>query len=150
MLAFALSAAFGLGTAFAAPVQDNAQTNGTTAPAAREGRWHNADPSQQVAHLSKRLKLTQDQQNQLLPIFTNRQQQIQGIMNDSSLSKEQRHEKMQAIRQQTDSQVTAVLNDTQKQQYEAMQQRQRERMKERRENRQNNGQNGSTDTSSKS
>lgn len=139
LLALSFCAALGLGAAIAAPVQDNPQSNNAPAAGEHEGRWQRADPNQQVQRLAKRLNLTQDQQNQILPILTNQHQQMQSIMNDSSLSNKDRREKMRTLREQTDTQVKAVLTDSQKQQYEQMQQQQRERMQQRREN----GQNGS-------
>jgi hypothetical protein len=143
MIAVALSSIFGLGAALAAPqTQDPAQAQNATPQANQsqpnqERQWHKPDPNRQVRVLAKRLNLTQDQQNQILPILTARQQQMESIFNDSSLSKKDRHDKMTAVREQSESQLKAVLNDTQKAQYDQMRQQQRERMQQHRQERQN-------------
>lgn len=121
---FALSTIFGAGLALAqdttAPATPQNQTASPTDHAKRR-----ADPNQQLQRLSKRLNLTADQQNQLLPVLTDRQQQSAAIFNDSSLTVKDRHVKMRALREDSDAKIKAVLNDTQKQQYEQMQQHRR-------------------------
>jgi CBS-domain-containing membrane protein len=112
----------------AAPQQDN-QTSG----------HRQADPDRQLRALSKQLNLTADQQNQILPILTDRQQQVTGILSDNSLSKKDRHAKMQAVRDDSETKIKAVLNDTQKQQYDQLLQQARERAQKRREQRQTSG-----------
>ncbi|MBV9759910.1 MAG: hypothetical protein JO340_05055 [Acidobacteriaceae bacterium] len=96
----------------------------------QEHKWaghREADPNKQVEHLTKKLKLTADQQNQILPILTGRQQQMEGIRNDSSLSPQDRRAKFQAVREDSDSRIRAVLNDDQKKAYDQMQQEMRDR-----------------------
>jgi protein CpxP len=115
---FALCVIFGAGLAQAAPLPQEA-------PAAASAS-HRADPSQQLKRLTKRLNLTSEQQDQLLPILTDRQQQMTAVMNDSSLSAQDRHAKMQALRGDSDSKIKAVLNDDQKQQYEQMREHRRQ------------------------
>ena len=147
IIALALSSIFGLGAALAAPqTQDPAQQQ-NPAPQSQDlsnqgHHWHRPDPNRQVRMLAKRLNLTQDQQSQILPILTARQQQMESIFNDTSLSKKDRHDKIGAVREQSDSQLKAVLNDTQKAQYDQMQQQRRERMRQRRDERHNNGAQG--------
>ena len=141
-LTLALASLFGMGAVFAAPLlQDQ--------PAAPQQGQHarRADPNQQVKRLAKRLNLTADQQNQLLPILTGRQQQMEGILNDSSLSAKDKHAKMRAVREDTDAKIRSVLTDQQKQTYDQMQQQMRERGQQRREQQQNGSQ--STDTNNK-
>ncbi len=148
MIVIALSSIFGLGAALAAPqTQDPAQAQ-NAAPQAnqsqpnQERHWQKPDPNRQVRMLTKRLNLTQDQQNQILPILTARQQQMESIFSDASLSKKDRHEKMTAVREQSESQLETVLNDTQKAQYEQMRQQQRDRRQQHRQERQSNGSQG--------
>jgi periplasmic protein CpxP/Spy len=129
---FALGAALSVGMTFAQePVSPAAgsQAQGTQA---RNARAHRPDPARELSRLTKRLNLTSDQQNQLLPILTDRQQQLSGIVNDSSLSPKDRHAKVQALREDSDAKIKAVLSENQKQQYEQMQQQMRERMEQRR------------------
>ncbi len=97
---FALSTFLGF-TAFAAPQEQipaPAAPQAQTAPAQAEGA-RRFDPQRQVQMLTKKLNLTADQQQQLLPILTERNQQIQNLRNDNSLSRKDRHEKMLAIRE---------------------------------------------------
>jgi protein CpxP len=124
----ALSAIFGLGVAVAAP-QAAPQSQDQSAPA-QNHQWaghREADPRKQVEHLTKKLKLTADQQNQILPILAGRQQQMEGIRNDSSLSPQDRRAKFQALREDSDTKIRAVLNDDQKKAYDQMQQDMHER-----------------------
>ena len=131
--------ALGLGTflvsgaLFAAPQsQEQTPSQQNAQPASR----HIPDPNQQVRRLTKRLNLTADQQNQILPILTDRQQQFQAVMNDSSLSAKDRHAKMRAIHDDTDAKINAVLTDAQKQTYAQMEQAMRERAHQHREQQQ--------------
>jgi periplasmic protein CpxP/Spy len=136
IFSLALSTLFGLGIAMAAPQATS------TAPAQSQdqsnGKWagrHEADPAKQVQHLAKKLNLTADQQNQILPILQDRQQQMEKLRSDSSLSQDDRRAKFRAIREDSDTKIRAVLNDDQKKTYDQMQQQ----MREHRE--QHNGQN---------
>lgn len=116
---FALCVIFGAGLASAAPLP---QETPAVAPAS-----HRADPSQQLRRLTKKLNLTSQQQDQLLPILTDRQQQMAALLDDSSLSAQDRHTKARALREDSDSKIKAVLNDHQKQQYQQMREHRRQR-----------------------
>ena len=85
----------------------------------------NIDPSVQAAHLSKRLGLNSAQMIQIglgeiTPILTDRQQEMQALRADVSLSRQDRRTKAQAIIESTNSKIEAVLNDTEKQKFEQM------------------------------
>jgi hypothetical protein len=114
---FALCIIVGAGLASAGPLPQEA-------PAAQTG--HRADPGQQLRRLTKKLNLTSEQQSQLLPILTDRQQQMAALRNDSSLSAQDRHAKAKALREDSDFKIKAVLNDNQKQQYQQLQQHRRQ------------------------
>ena len=114
----ALCAALGAGMALAAPLPQDTPTSSTA-------NGHRFDPSQQLKRLTKRLNLTPDQQNQLLPILTDRQQQMSALRGDTSLSGQERRAKARTLREDFDSKIKAVLNDSQKQQYEQMRQHRR-------------------------
>lgn len=126
----ALSTLFGLGVLAAAP-QDQNQSN--TAPTQESGRRHQADPKHEANRLAKRLNLTDDQKNQIVPILTERQQQMKSIHEDSSLSPQDRRAKMRSVFEDSDTKIKAVLNDQQKQKYEEIQQSRRDRMQQHRE-----------------
>ena len=89
------------------------------------------DPDQQLARMSKRYNLSADQQTQLKPILVSQQQQMQALRGDSSMSREDRMTKMQSIRSDSNTKIAAILNDTQKKQFEEDQQRMQERMQQR-------------------
>ena len=114
---FALCVIFGAGLASAGPLPQEA-------PAAQAS--HRADPSQQLRRLTKTLNLSSEQQNQLLPILTDRQQQMAALLNDGSLSAQDRHAKARTLREDSDSKIKAVLNDNQKEQYQQMRQHRRQ------------------------
>jgi hypothetical protein len=116
---FALCVIFCAGLAPAAPLPQEAPA---VAPAG-----HRADPSQQLRRLTKRLNLTSEQQDQLLPILTDRQQQTTALLSDSSLSAQDRHAKTRALRGDSDSKIKAILNGNQKQQYEQIREQHRQR-----------------------
>ncbi|HVN94703.1 MAG TPA: hypothetical protein VMT38_13465 [Terracidiphilus sp.] len=103
---------------------DSSQAPAANAPQATQGqpgyRHRQFDPSQFAAHLGKRLNLSSDQVAQITPILTARQQQMQTLRADTSLSVQDRHSKAHAIMQDTNTKIEAVLNDQQKQQFEQM------------------------------
>lgn len=78
------------------------------------------NPAKQARHLGKQLGLSSDQVAQITPILADRQEQIQNLRADTSLSPKVRRAKTKAIQQDSKSKVEALLNDTQKQQYEQM------------------------------
>jgi hypothetical protein len=78
------------------------------------------DPAKQAAHLGKQLGLSSDQVAQITPILADRQQQLQSLRNDSGLRPRIRRAKAIRIVKDSTAKVEAVLNDTQKQQYEQM------------------------------
>lgn len=141
IFSLALSTLFGLGIAIAAPqATAPAPQSQEQAAAPQNGQWagrHDADPNKQVQHMAKKLNLTADQQNQILPILTSRQQQMESIRNDASLSAQDRKAKFRAVREDSDTKIRAVLNDDQKKAYDQMHQQMRERRQQGHE--QNNG-----------
>ncbi len=131
ILSLALSTVFGVGAALAAPQTQEQPAEPQSNQATHE--QHRMDPNRQIQRLTKRLNLTADQQNQILPILTERQQQMQSILNDSSLSAKDRHAKMRTVREDSETKIKAVLTDSQKQTWDQMQQQRREHMQQQRE-----------------
>ena len=86
-----------------APAANSAQA----APAQPGNQHRHFDPSQFAAHLGKRLSLSSDQVAQITPILTARQQQMQTLRADASLSEQDRHTKAHAIMQDTNSKIEA-------------------------------------------
>ena len=100
---------------------------GNQAPAAQDqtqsqpGIVHrNFDPNRQAVHMGKRLGLSNDQVAQIKPILADRFQQMQILRADTSLSQQDRHAKVRALMQNSNSRIESLLNDTQKQQFERM------------------------------
>ena len=89
------------------------------------------DPDEQVAHMTKRYNLSSDQQTQIKPILVGRQQQMQALRQDSSLSREDKMAKMKSIRDDSSTKIQAILNDSQKQKYTEDQQKMQDRMQQR-------------------
>lgn len=105
------------------------QSPKSTAPQAAENQQarphHEFNPDRQAAHLGKKLGLTGDQVAQIKPILEARQQQMQDLRSDSSLAQQDRRAKAHEIMHDSNTKIEAVLNDTQKQQFEQMLQERR-------------------------
>lgn len=123
LLAFAVGAVSLAPTAFAqdsAPAGDSGQSSMPQ---------HGApDPQKQAARLTKRLGLSDDQSAKITTILQNQQQQMSTVRSDSSLAQQDRRTKMRSIRQDTDTQINAVLTPAQQSQYAAMKQQMMQRM----------------------
>ena len=85
-----------------------------------KGEHRDFDPAKQAAHLGKRLGLSSDQVAQIQPILVERQQQMKSLHADSSLTGQDRQAKAKSIMQDSKTKLEAVMNDTQKQQFEQM------------------------------
>jgi protein CpxP len=94
------------------------------------GRGMMMDPDQRLAHMTKRYKLTADQQSQIKPILQDEQQQMQSMRSDTTSSREDKRAKMQSMHQASTQKIEAVLTDDQKQKFEADQQKMQERRSE--------------------
>jgi len=129
VIAMALGGLLAIGAQAAVFAQDNPQQNGGTQQQDQgqgqygHGRRGMMNPDRQLEHMTKVLNLSADQQTQIKPILLDRQQKMQALWQDQTLSQQDRRAKMQAIRQDTDSKIEGVLNDQQKQQFESMHQR---------------------------
>lgn len=125
LFTLALGGLLAVGTAGVAMAQDN------PAPAPEQGQPGRGpmrmDPNRQLEHMTRELGLSADQQGQIKPLLADRQQKMEAVFQDQSLSREDRRAKMQSIRQDSQSKIEAVLNDQQKQKFEAMQERMRGR-----------------------
>ncbi|HEY5380958.1 MAG TPA: hypothetical protein VIJ65_01780 [Acidobacteriaceae bacterium] len=78
------------------------------------------NPQRQATRLSKQLNLTADQTARLEPILAERDQKFQALMQDTSLTPDQRHEQMHSIQQSTQQQLASVLTPDQLQQMKTM------------------------------
>jgi Spy/CpxP family protein refolding chaperone len=125
LFAFALGGMLAISANPALYAQDQAPAS----DAPQQGQWAQGhghgrmNPDRQLAHMTSRLDLTADQQSQIKPILVARQQKMQALFQDQSVSQQDRRSQMRSIRQNTQAQIEAVLNDQQKQKFEAMHER---------------------------
>jgi periplasmic protein CpxP/Spy len=121
LLTLALGGVFALGTT-AALAQDQAAP-----PPGHPTHAMRMDPEHQLADLTQKLNLTADQQTQIKPILVDRQQKLHALMQNQSLSQDDRRSQARSIMSDSNSRIEAVLNGDQKQKFEAMQQRRERR-----------------------
>ena len=85
-------------------------------------------PDQRLAHLTKTLSLTSDQQAKIKPMLEQEQQQMQSLHEDTSMAQPDRMAKMKTIREGTNDQIKSVLTADQQTKFTQMQDRQMEHM----------------------
>ena len=100
-------------------------------------RPRGGNPERELQQLTQRLNLTADQQGQVKTLLAERSKKMEELRNaapsaDGSNAPAPR-EQMEAIRNETDSKINALLNDDQKAKFAALQAERRQRM-ERRQN----------------
>lgn len=127
---FALSALMTSGVILATPVEQQDQSS--PAPTAQASE-HHADPNRQLKNLTRRLTLSSDQQSQILPILTDREQRAEAVRNDASLSREERQNKLKEIRSDSETKLRAILTDAQRDEYDKMRAENQERARLHRE-----------------
>lgn len=124
----ALSGLLALGVTGAAFAQDNPPPpppdQGQAAPP-QGSRGMRMDPNRQLERLTQELNLTTDQQSQIKPLLVDRQQKMQALMQNESLSQDDRRAQARTISMGTNNSIKALLTDEQKQKFEAMQQNMR-------------------------
>jgi periplasmic protein CpxP/Spy len=132
-LAVLLSLGFGVVNAHGQDAQDAPPPpSQQPGPGMGRGMGHRSMESvdDQIKHLSKKLNLTDDQQAKLKPILEDQRKQMEQIHSDSSLSREDRFSKMQALRQSSDTQIKSVLTEEQQKSFDKMRAEQQDRMKQ--------------------
>lgn len=92
-------------------------------------------PERELEHLTQMLSLTADQQSQVKTLLTERRQKMEALRNSNSETSGQaatpRREQMESIRNETDTKITALLNDDQKTKFAAWQAERKARMEHR-------------------
>jgi protein CpxP len=115
-----------------ATAQNNPSNNQPSAPAQEHGRWHgHEDPAQRTAELTKKLKLTSDQQTKVQDALQSEHSQMESLHQDSSLSQQDRHTKMMEIHKSTDGQIRGLLDADQQKKWDEMQAKREQRMQNR-------------------
>lgn len=107
-------------------VAAGAQTQLPPADAATGHPRHMPDAEHQLEHMTKRLNLTDTQQQQIRPILVDRDKQILAIRNDATLTSEQQHQNMGKVMRDSTSQIRNVLTDSQRQQWDHAREQMRE------------------------
>jgi Spy/CpxP family protein refolding chaperone len=119
-LTLAASAAFAQQTT---PAPAPADTQNSAQPQqhnGKSGRHHQFDAHNAAQHMSKKLGLTEDQTAKLEPILTDRQQKMQALHADTSLTQDQRREQAKSIMKDSQTQLATVLTPDQMQQLKSM------------------------------
>ena len=113
-------------TASLAAAQEGGTADPQSTPSTQQqeygSRGHRGmDPTTRTQELAKRLNLTSDQQTKVQGILQTQQTSMQNLRQDSSLSQQDRRAKMVDIRNTTDTQIRALLNEDQQQKWDKMQ-----------------------------
>ncbi|MGH9587791.1 MAG: hypothetical protein ACRD3F_12620 [Acidobacteriaceae bacterium] len=134
------------GAAFAQDQTQTAppETNNTNTAPMHHHHMRKMNSDRQLKRMTKRYDLSADQQSQIKPILDSQDQQMEQLRQDNTMSRQDRRQKMMDIHQDSSQKIEAVLNDTQKQKYEADQ----AKMKEHRMNHHHNQQQGTAPESS--
>jgi len=80
---------------------------------------------QRLMAVGKQLHVTRKQAKQLMPILQAEEPQLQAIRNDRSLSRAEKLQRLQAVHEQSDPQVKAILTPQQYQQLQVIRQQRR-------------------------
>lgn len=108
-------------TAFTAPVVRAADESAPPPPPA-EGRGPGSrmNAAEQLKRLTEQLDLTADQQAKIKPVLEDRDAKAKALMNDTSLSQDEKRAKNRELMKSTHDQVRALLTADQQQKYDAM------------------------------
>lgn len=89
-------------------------------------------PDERLQMLTKQLNLTDDEQAKIKPILVDEQKKMEDLRNDSTLSQQDRFQKMRDIREDSSKQIRSNLDETQQKKFDDIQKEQQKRMQERR------------------
>jgi periplasmic protein CpxP/Spy len=112
--------------------QDTATQQSTT-QAESQSAMHQGEHESRLEWMSKELNLTEDQKAKLKPILADEAKQMHALKEDTTLTPEQKREKMKEIHQKTESQVNETLTPEQQKKYadlKAQQQKMRQQEKQ--------------------
>jgi protein CpxP len=104
--------------------QPPSQSNDQQSPPSHDNsmRRHGPpDPAQRTQELTRKLKLTSDQQPKVLDALQSERSQMESVHQDTSLSQQDRHAKMMDIHKTSDTQIRALLDSTQQKKWDEMQ-----------------------------
>jgi len=113
----------------ACSVTARAQDTGTQeskAQAQTDAGPHHGQRAGHLEWLSKELNLTDEQKEKVKPILDEQTKQMHATQEDSSLTQEQKHDKMKQIHQTTHSQINDILTPEQQKKFAALKEQQKE------------------------
>jgi periplasmic protein CpxP/Spy len=96
------------------------------------GRRGPMSPDDQLKRMTKDFNLTADQQAKVKPILVDAQKKMEDMRSDPSADRQTMRQKMMQIRQDTNDQVRALLDDKQKEKFDKQEQERQDRMQNRR------------------
>ena len=102
--------------------QSTTNTNQPCCTGPKPGQRHPPSPEQQLARLTTKLGLSATQQGQIGPVLVSRDEQLKALFENTSLTKEQKHEQMKALMESTNQQIVSFLKPAQVAQFEALHQ----------------------------
>jgi Spy/CpxP family protein refolding chaperone len=89
-------------------------------------------PDEQLKRMTKDFNLTADQQAKIKPILVDEQKKMDDLRNDSGADRQTMRGKMMQIRQDTNDQVRALLDDKQKEKFDKEEQERADQTQNRR------------------
>jgi len=92
------------------------------------------DPVRELAHMTKDLKLSAEQQGQIKPILEQREAEMRTLHDGTTLSREASMAQAKSIMDQSDASIEAVLDQAQRKQFEKRRQAMQARMAHHRDN----------------
>jgi protein CpxP len=81
---------------------------------------HMMNPQRMLQRLSEQVNLTNDQKAKILPLLQAQADQLKALHDDTSLSDDEKHEKMRTIMQSTRKQIGDLLTPEQKEKLKEM------------------------------
>jgi Spy/CpxP family protein refolding chaperone len=88
-----------------------------------QGRGPGMNADAQLEHMSSALNLTDDQKAKIKPILEEQSNKMHQLMQDTSVSQQDKRSKFQQIHQDTMSQIKPILTSDQQQKLESMHER---------------------------
>ena len=104
----------------------DAATQESKAQAQTEAGAHHGQRAGHLEWLSKELNLTDEQKAKVKPILDDQSKQMHATQEDTSLSQEQKRDKMKQIHQTTHSQINEILTPEQQKKFAALKEQQKE------------------------
>jgi Spy/CpxP family protein refolding chaperone len=114
-----------LASSVTTPAQD-AATQESKAQAQTEAGPHHGQRANHLEWLSKELNLTDEQKEKVKPILDDQSKQMHAAQEDTSLTQEQKRDKMKQIHQTTHSQINEILTPEQQKKFAALKEQQKE------------------------